>query len=998
MAAAKTAFTSPLLDLLFENAGAGLCLVAPDGTILRANAEWLRSTRFTRDVIGEDLIELFPAERDLALALHARARAGHHVDVPRHAVLRNGRETWWEGSLDPVPMEGGTGLLVTAREVTAEPRRDRAGPALSRLVQDVIDGAPTVVFLKDTEGRFITINRRLEELLGTSRERLRGKTDYDLFPREVADGYRENDRRVMETGRLLQVEEVAELADGKRHVFLANKFPIYDDAGRLLGTCGISHDITDRSEALRALRESEERHRSLFENMTEGFALGEVICDAAGAPRDFRFLEMNAAFERQSGLRIETTRGRPMREVLPQLEQSWVDTYCGVALGTKPAHRFESYNRDLDRHFEVYCFSPAAGRFGILFTDVSERKRASDAIRENEARLRRLYDSGMIGVLHFDLDGRVGEANDRFLEMVGYDRDDLRAGRIAWDRMTPPEYAEADARAIAALKGAGVGPTYEKEFIRKDGSRVAVLIGAATYDEARHRGISFVLDITDRRRAEEALARTTERLTDVLRSIQDDFYALDREWRFTFASRSFTSRIGKEPSDFVGQRIWTMFPRHVGTVFEENLRAAMERDETRRFEIRGQYTDAWYRMTAFPSREGVTVLGVEITESKRLESELHALNARLLEADRRKDEFLATLSHELRNPLAPIRNALYLLDRAEPGGQQARRAKEIANRQVAHLSRLVDDLLDVTRIARGRVELRRASHDLVALAQRTADDHRALMQERGLELVVEAPAHPVVVQGDDVRLAQVLGNLLSNAAKFTPAGGRVTLSITADARRAVIHVRDTGPGIEPELLESIFDPFTQAKQTLARSEGGLGLGLALVKGLVALHGGEVVARNAGDGGGADLVVTLPLPGAPSAAASAGTAPRADPAPRAARRRVLVVDDNQDAADTLADLVRMLGHEAEVAYDGPGALRVAREQAPDVVLCDIGLPGMDGYEVARQLRRLSPNAVRVVAVTGYAQPEDVARALHAGFDGHLAKPPDPAQLEALLRAW
>jgi PAS domain S-box-containing protein len=400
-----------------------------------------------------------------------------------------------------------------------------------------------------------------------------------------------------------------------------------------------------------------------------------------------------------------------------------------------------------------------------------------------------------------------------------------------------------------------------------------------------------------------------------------------------------------------------------------------------------------FTLSASAGEGHVNLFGLDITDRKRSETELRDVNERLQEADRRKDEFLGMLSHELRNPLAPIRNSLYILDRAEPTGQQARRAREVANRQLAHVTRLVDDLLDVTRIARGKIELRRAALDLAALARRTAEDYRAILQDRGLDLALELPDDPLLVEGDETRLAQVLGNLLSNAAKFTPSGGRVTLAVRADGERAAVHVRDTGPGIDPEVLPSIFEPFTQAQQTLARSEGGLGLGLALVKGLVELHGGEVRVERGPGGRGSDFVVVLPR-AAPRAALAPGStlAPGASTVPR---RRVLVVDDNRDAADTLAQLIELLGHEVDVAYDGPGALELARARRPDVVLCDLGLPGMDGYQVARQLRAAGATSVRLVALSGYAQPEDVALALSAGFDGHVVKPPDPERLAGLL---
>jgi CheY-like chemotaxis protein len=268
------------------------------------------------------------------------------------------------------------------------------------------------------------------------------------------------------------------------------------------------------------------------------------------------------------------------------------------------------------------------------------------------------------------------------------------------------------------------------------------------------------------------------------------------------------------------------------------------------------------------------------------------------------------------------------------------------------------------------------------------------MHDRYLDLAVDVPGEPVIVNGDETRLAQVLGNLLHNAAKFTPGGGRVALAVDVDGGRAVVHVRDTGAGIAPDVLPTIFEPFTQAEQTLARSEGGLGLGLALVRGLVALHGGDVAAVSPGPGQGTDFVVTLPL-GAPRGdAASEDRASSADAPERS--RRVLVIDDNRDAADSLAQLVAMLGHTTDVAYDAIDGLAKAAEHAPDVVLCDIGLPGMDGYEFARQLRaRATRRRVRLVAVSGYAQPDDVARAAEAGFDAHVAKPPDPERLEQVL---
>jgi PAS domain S-box-containing protein len=385
-------------------------------------------------------------------------------------------------------------------------------------------------------------------------------------------------------------------------------------------------------------------------------------------------------------------------------------------------------------------------------------------------------------------------------------------------------------------------------------------------------------------------------------------------------------------------------------------------------------------------------IGIDITGRKRHEQALQ-------DADRRKDEFLATLAHELRNPLAPIRNAAQILSHLGHADPTLTSATEIIARQVQHLTRLVDDLLDVSRITRGKVTLRKEPVDLATVVTQAIETSRPLIESHRHELTVSLPGEAIWVEADLTRLAQVIANLLTNAAKYTPEGGHIRLTVERDGDTAIVRVRDDGVGISGEMLTSIFDLFTQGDRSLARSEGGLGIGLTLVKRLVEMHGGSVIAYSDGPGRGSEFIVRLPtLPAAPSAPADTSKGGRST-SPSSSRRRILVVDDNVDAADSLAMLLGIGGHEVRTAHDGATAVEVAKAFQPEVVLLDIGLPGMDGYEVARQLRgQLEMEKTVLVAVTGYGQDEDRRRTQEAGFDEHLVMPVDPVDLERLLRGF
>ncbi len=516
-------------------------------------------------------------------------------------------------------------------------------------------------------------------------------------------------------------------------------------------------------------------------------------------------------------------------------------------------------------------------------------------------------------------------------------------------------------------------------------------------------GLVFSLrETTKYKRAELELDAERTRWRGVVEGIADEVWVCDAHGRMSLINLPDTTAMGLE--EFEGRTVEEvlgdveiLYPdgrprpadqapllRSVRTGEIVRGEEMMRHRQSGRLRHR-QFSCAPMRDAAAGTITGAVAIVRDITENKRTE-------AALREADRRKDEFLGMLSHELRNPLAPIRNSIYLLSRAPPGSDQAIRAQSVIARQTEHLTRLVDDLLDVTRIARGKFELRPSRVDLREVVSRAADDFRLLLQDRGVAFHVLVPDTKLWADADATRITQLVGNLLHNAAKFTRRGEEVTLSLRQMGDGAAeVRVRDTGVGIDPALLPSVFDPFVQGERTLARTEGGLGLGLALVKGITEMHGGTVRVESAGKGKGAEFVVSLPC--VRSAAVEELLRPGA--VRSNAGLRVLVVDDNADAADSLAEIAASLGHVVEVALDGPTAVEKARSNRPDIVLCDIGLPGMSGYEVARRLRASGGARMQLIAVTGYAQPEDVKKALEAGFDQHIAKPADPAEVERLL---
>jgi len=503
------------------------------------------------------------------------------------------------------------------------------------------------------------------------------------------------------------------------------------------------------------------------------------------------------------------------------------------------------------------------------------------------------------------------------------------------------------------------------------------------------------------RRAEEAAQISTRQWQVTFDAISDGVVLLDQVGRAVQVNSAMEGILGRPWDELAGQSIHALLPASLAPAASPFLRML---DSGRREALELTVGERWLRVTVDPIRDaggiirGGLCIASDITDRRRLEEALKRRAEELAAADRRKDEFLAMLAHELRNPLAPIANALESIRLNQGHAAVTEEAVDIARRQVEHMARLLDDLLDVSRFTRGNVQLRKTIVDLKSVLERAVETSRPLIEARGHEFLASIPDAPVWLEGDPTRLAQVVANLLNNAAKYTDPGGRISLTVAREGDEAIVRVRDNGIGLGVEMLPRVFDLFAQEDRSLDRSQGGLGIGLTLVRSLVQHHGGSIAAESAGPGMGSEFTVRLPvLPDEAASAQDTVVDSSATSPPRL--QRVLVVDDSRDAATSLAQVLTLWGHEARVAHDGSEAIEATMGETFDVVLLDIGLPGMDGFQVAKKIReRLGPDSPMLIALTGYGQESDFARSRGVGFSDHLVKPVSLDRLQALIDGW
>jgi PAS domain S-box-containing protein len=671
-----------------------------------------------------------------------------------------------------------------------------------------------------------------------------------------------------------------------------------------------------------------------------------------------------------------------------------------------PRHHFDIGSVDNQVGFVAYLFT-----CGLIITFAEITRVAQTRLAERREVFRVTLRSIGDAVITTDTQGRITYLNEVAESLTGWSLEEARGEPLqrVFHIVNEVSLQPVESPATRALReGVVVGLANHTVLIRKDGTECPIDDSAAPIQNELGHVSGCVLifrDVTAQRLIERDKANqllTARLLASIVETSNDAIISKSLDGMIQTWNAAAERLFGYTAEEAIGRHISLVIPPE--RIAEEdqiiaNLRAGkrIEHFETERVHSDGHRIVV--SLTISPLKDdagnviGASKIVRDITERKRMEDNLRVLAADLSENDRRKNEFLATLAHELRNPLAPMSNMLEVIKRANGDGEILQRAHETLERQLGQMVRLVDDLLDWNRITHDRLELRRSEVELSSVVQQAVEVARPLIDAAGHRLIVELPNEPIYLNADRTRLAQVFGNLLNNSSKYTRAQGAISLTAWRDGNEVEVSVKDNGAGIPPDKLNVIFDMFMQVDTTSDRSQGGLGIGLTLVKRLVEMHGGTIVPRSAGEGLGSEFIVRLPILVKPRATTESG-ADGAQEAP--AQRRILIVDDNRDSAESLQMLLELTGNKTSLAHDGEEAIEAIERERPEVVLLDIGLPKLDGHEVCRRVREQpwGKNIV-IIALTGWGQADDRRRSEEAGFNGHLVKPVDYDELLELL---
>ncbi len=1029
----------------FFTVGTDMLVVAGfDGYLKRVNPAWEKVLGWTaEELTGQPWLNfVHPDDRAATEAEAERLLRGEEtVSFENRYRSKDGEYHWLSWKVKPYLEE--RLLYGGATDITERKRGEAALRESEEKLRLLADTIPQLAWMARPDGHIFWYNRRWYDYTGTTPEEMEGWGWQSVHDPETLPKVLERWKGSITSGEPFDMVFPLKGADGMFRPFLTRVNPLRNDDGRILYWFGTNTDISEIKELEDSLRASERRFARFMQHLP-GLAW---IKDLQG-----RYVYANAAAEKAFRTPRAELYGKVDEEVFPpeiaaqfrENDQRAMTSGTGVQVVEVLEQADGVLHYSLVSKFPILGSEGQAVLVGGMAIDITEQRRAEEEVQFQA----HLLDAVGQAAIATDPDGTILYWNRYAQTLYGWPKGEA-LGRNILEVVVAPGAAGEAAEIMERLRS---GERWSGEFLvqRRDGTRFpAFVTDTPIFDRQGQLKaiIGISADITERKRVEQALrfladaSATLAAVVDYESTLQKvanlavpyfaDWSAVDVAnedgslRRLAVAHQDADKAhlahemLREYPPDpqapgGIGAVFRTGKPEIVGEITEELL-VQGAKDERHLSLIRLLGLKSYICVPLVVSGNPLGVLTFATAESGRKYTDVDLalatdlahraavaientqLYQALRETDRRKDEFLATLAHELRNPLAPIRNSLQILKMPRLDAATVERSREMMERQVHQLVRLVDDLLDVSRVMRGKIELRKEQVELSAVVARAVETVQPLIDAQGHELTVGLPPESLPLDADPVRLAQVVGNLLTNAAKYTESNGRIWLTAQRQGEEAVLRVRDTGIGLAPDMLPHIFELFVQVDHAATRSQGGLGIGLTLVKNLVEMHHGTVEAHSEGLGAGCEFVVRLPLmPQVHRQRIEEENGEAPQESARSSGHRLLVVDDNRDAADSLAMLLRLQGHEVRVAHDGLAALELAEGYRPEMVFLDIGMPGMDGYEVARRLRR-QPGLenIRLAALTGWGQAEDRRRTAEAGFDHHLVKPVEPNALESLL---
>ena len=894
---------------------------------------------------------------------------------------------------------------------------------------------PTMIYAKDLTGRILSANPAVLAALDKSKEEIIGKTDAEFLPNfEQAEYIRANDRQVMETGEIQVYEETLDFPIGKR-TYLSTKSPYRDKEGNIIGLIGISTDISERKQFEETLQAKNHEITTIFESISDAVAIVDT---------QWRYIYVNDKAENLLHKTNSELIGNNMWEIFPHALDLPGYGYCHQAMAEQLTVEYEEYHPNLDKWLGVRLY-PSTEGLAIYFRDVTARKQAEIALKLSEAKFRRLADANVVGIIVANYTGEIVEANEAFLQMLGYKRLDLDTAEVNWRNITPPEYFPQDAEKWQELQQTGK-VSFEKEYLHKNGNRIPVFIAAAHLEANEEAAICMVVDLTERKQAENALRQSEEQFRNLANSMPHIVWTANPDGIVDYYNQRVDEFIGFSQQ---AEGNWQWEPVLHPDDEQRTVKAwlqAIKTGEIYECEHRVKRLDGefrWYLSRAMPIRDEQGRItkwygtATDIHTQKQYQAEREELLRReqlarteAESASRMKDEFLATLSHELRTPMNAMLGWTSMLRTRKLNETATDRALETIERNTKTLNQLIEDILDVSRIIRGKIRLNLQQIQLLPVIEHAIEIVKPTTVPKDIQILVESlQGKSLQVMGDSSRLQQIVWNLLSNAIKFTPKGGCVTVKLSAIAESlgaeeiggdneekeaeiiiqnpkskiqnyyAQIQVTDTGIGIAPEFLPHVFDRFRQADGSITRSHGGLGLGLAIVRHLVELHGGTVQVHSLGVGQGATFSVNLPLVVESSTAGEQENTgedgiPSYSDSSILKDFQVLVVDDEPDVRDLMTVILEDRGAKVTTVGSAKEALAALQKLQLNIIVSDIGMPEEDGYSLIRQIRKLPPEAggqIPAIALTAYASAEDRNAAIAAGFNRHIAKPIDSTEL-------